>query len=348
MVDIKSKRCECGKQPSFCFPGDRTRTCCSSCKKEGMVNIKTKRCACGTRPSYGFPGDRGKKIVKTSSRVMATARVRAGALPKEQRWCQSARRAMASLLSGYDSDPEAELAAEAREKRQDSAVESRHSKRLASGWRKCLAVMADFIAAGERLAMRREADSGSASSCCAAAAAARLGTAPPAAPPGVESRGFAFSSCAAAGSSGTPAPAAAASAAAGAPGGPWAPGPASQSRCTPQTLVDADTFAQAAARVMAAPESHLLMDALRAQHAGLRSKWCQAVASGGEERGFGPFLFTHLEIVKAGSPAEKLGMARALAQDWAKRQGVGNTRETRKVLRCLGATIWAGASLSET
>ncbi len=306
-----------------------------------------------------FPGDRGKKIVKTSSRVMATGRVRAGALPKEQRWCQSARRAMASLLSGYDSDPEAELAAEAREKRQDATVESRHLKRLASGWHKSLAVLADFVAAGERLAMRRAADcaalssscsgpcaamhsAGGASSSCAAAAAASLGTAPPAAPPGVESRGFAFSSCAAAGSSGTAAPAAAASAAARAPAKPWAPGPASQRHCAPQTLVDPDTFAQTAARAMAAPESYLLTDALRAQHAGLRTKWCQAAASGGEERGFGPFLFTHLEIVKAGTPAEKFGMARALAQDWAKRQGVANTRETRKVLRCLGATICGG------
>ncbi len=119
-------------------------------------------------------------------------------------------------------------------------------ERLAQG----LAVMADFVAAGERPAMRRAPDcscsgqcaamhsAGGASSNCAAAATASLGTAPPAAPPGVEARGFAFSSCAAAGSSGTPAPAAAASAAAGAPAGPWSPGPASQRRCTLQTVVD--------------------------------------------------------------------------------------------------------------
>ena len=174
---------------------------------------------------------------------------------------------MASLLAASDSDPEAELAAEAREKRQDATVESRHLKRLASGWHKSLAVMADFVAEGERLAMRRAADcaalssscsgpcaamhsAGGASSSCAAAAAASLGAAPPAAPRGVESRGFAFSA--------------------------------------------------------------------------------------------------QLEILKAGSPAEKLGMARALVQDWAKRQGVGNTRETRKLLRCFGATILGRASLSQT
>ena len=104
MVDIKNKRCACGKHPYLGFPGDTTPTCCSSCKKDGMVDIKSTRCACGKRHSYCFPGDRGKRRVKTSAPQMAMARVRAGALPKEQKWCQAARRAMASLRSAYDSD----------------------------------------------------------------------------------------------------------------------------------------------------------------------------------------------------------------------------------------------------
>ena len=207
MVDIKNKRCACGKRPCFRFPGDRTRTCCFSCKKDGMVYIKNKlktklRCACGKRPCFGFPGDmtptccssckkdgmvdikhkrcargkrhsycllgdRGKKKVNTSAPEMALARFRAGALPKEQKWCRAARLATASLRSAYVSDVP------------------------------CAAMHS----------------AGCASSSCAAAAAASLGAAPPAAPPGVESLGFAFSHCAAAGSSGTPALAAAASAA---------------------------------------------------------------------------------------------------------------------------------------
>ncbi len=80
-------------------------------------------------------------------------------------------------------------------------------------------------------------------------------------------------------------------------------------------LRSSQSFAHAAARAMAAPESPLLTDAFRAQHAGLRTKWRRAVASGGEESGFGPFFLTNLEIPKTSSPAERLGMARALVQD---------------------------------
>ena len=101
-----------------------------------MVDIKNKRCACGTRPSYGFPGDRGKKNVKTSAQEMAMAMGWRRGCSEFAEVVPSRERGYGVAAVVYDSDPQAELAAEAREKRQDAAAESRHLKRLASGWHK--------------------------------------------------------------------------------------------------------------------------------------------------------------------------------------------------------------------
>ena len=48
MVDVKSKRCQCGKHiPSFNLPGETTPICCSECKNGEMVNVKSKTCISG-------------------------------------------------------------------------------------------------------------------------------------------------------------------------------------------------------------------------------------------------------------------------------------------------------------
>ena len=59
MVDIKNRKCLCGRaRPSFGMPGDARATCCASCKEDGMVDIKSPKCRCGrARPSFGMPGD---------------------------------------------------------------------------------------------------------------------------------------------------------------------------------------------------------------------------------------------------------------------------------------------------
>jgi hypothetical protein len=58
MINIKDKKCICGKRPSFGFENDEKATCCKDCKKEGMINIKDKKCICGKRPSFGFENDK--------------------------------------------------------------------------------------------------------------------------------------------------------------------------------------------------------------------------------------------------------------------------------------------------
>ena len=54
MVDVKSKRCACGKpQPSFGEAGGKA-VCCKDCKTPAMVNVKNKHGLCGMRqPSVG-------------------------------------------------------------------------------------------------------------------------------------------------------------------------------------------------------------------------------------------------------------------------------------------------------
>jgi len=56
MIDVKNKRCSCGKQPVFNVPGESTGICCSKCKTVEMVDVKNKRCPCGKQPVFNFPG----------------------------------------------------------------------------------------------------------------------------------------------------------------------------------------------------------------------------------------------------------------------------------------------------
>ena len=59
MINVKSKRCQCGKKhPVFNEPGETTAICCSSCKTDTMINVKSKRCQCGKKtPGYNEPGE---------------------------------------------------------------------------------------------------------------------------------------------------------------------------------------------------------------------------------------------------------------------------------------------------
>jgi hypothetical protein len=59
MVNVISKRCQCGKAiPCFNEPGETDAVCCASCKKETMVNVKDKRCTCGKAiPCFNEPGE---------------------------------------------------------------------------------------------------------------------------------------------------------------------------------------------------------------------------------------------------------------------------------------------------
>ena len=59
MVDVKNKRCECGKAiPNYNLPGESKAICCASCKSDKMVDVKNKRCECGKAiPNYNLPGE---------------------------------------------------------------------------------------------------------------------------------------------------------------------------------------------------------------------------------------------------------------------------------------------------
>ena len=57
MVDIKHKKCKCGKRPNFNEPGETNAICCSQCKTDTMVDVINKKCKCGkVRPIYNEPG----------------------------------------------------------------------------------------------------------------------------------------------------------------------------------------------------------------------------------------------------------------------------------------------------
>jgi hypothetical protein len=60
MINIKNKRCVCGKKiPSFGNIGDKNATCCYECKTHDMIDILHKKCKCGKkRPSFGNIGDK--------------------------------------------------------------------------------------------------------------------------------------------------------------------------------------------------------------------------------------------------------------------------------------------------
>ena len=58
MIDVKNKRCICGKYPTFGLSTDKSPTCCASCKSPEMINIVDKKCVCGKQPNYGLPTDK--------------------------------------------------------------------------------------------------------------------------------------------------------------------------------------------------------------------------------------------------------------------------------------------------
>lgn len=55
MINVVSKRCSCGKIPSFNLPGETIGVCCNECKTPGMIDVINKRCACGNRSYYNLP-----------------------------------------------------------------------------------------------------------------------------------------------------------------------------------------------------------------------------------------------------------------------------------------------------
>ena len=55
MIDIKNKKCKCGKSvPYFNFKEFKKAICCSKCKEQGMIDIKNKKCKCGRQPCFNF------------------------------------------------------------------------------------------------------------------------------------------------------------------------------------------------------------------------------------------------------------------------------------------------------
>jgi hypothetical protein len=51
---MSNRKCKCGKQPYFGNIEDEKATCCATCKTAGMVDIKHKKCKCGKKiPSFG-------------------------------------------------------------------------------------------------------------------------------------------------------------------------------------------------------------------------------------------------------------------------------------------------------
>ena len=63
MVDVKSKKCKCGKaRPTYNEPGETKAICCSSCKTETMVDVIHKKCKannetlCDTRGNRKYRG----------------------------------------------------------------------------------------------------------------------------------------------------------------------------------------------------------------------------------------------------------------------------------------------------
>ncbi|AGE53093.1 hypothetical protein PBCVFr5L_163L [Paramecium bursaria Chlorella virus Fr5L] len=55
MIDVRSKKCPCGKISNFNVPGEIMGICCKECKTSEMVNVVSKKCACGKRPKFNIP-----------------------------------------------------------------------------------------------------------------------------------------------------------------------------------------------------------------------------------------------------------------------------------------------------
>lgn len=59
MINVRHRKCKCGKQICFKLPGGKVATHCIKCKTEGMIDIKYKRCLskfCDTRVEKKYDG----------------------------------------------------------------------------------------------------------------------------------------------------------------------------------------------------------------------------------------------------------------------------------------------------
>ena len=56
MVDVKNKKCFCGKsQPRYNFENLKPNFC-NDCREKNMINLLFKKCKCGKRARYNFEG----------------------------------------------------------------------------------------------------------------------------------------------------------------------------------------------------------------------------------------------------------------------------------------------------
>ena len=59
MINIKDRKCKCGKIPVFNIVGEKIAICCVSCKTDTMVDVKNKlKCKCGKQSNYNNPGQK--------------------------------------------------------------------------------------------------------------------------------------------------------------------------------------------------------------------------------------------------------------------------------------------------
>jgi hypothetical protein len=73
MIDVVSRKCQCGKYPSYGFP-DGVTICCKDCKLDGMiVKKKARPCeVCEKQSSFGFPNESrigGKPVRCTEHKI---------------------------------------------------------------------------------------------------------------------------------------------------------------------------------------------------------------------------------------------------------------------------------------
>jgi hypothetical protein len=57
MIDIKNKKCKCGKSPHYNEPNEIKPICCASCKTDTMIDVSNKKCKCGKYTQFNEPGE---------------------------------------------------------------------------------------------------------------------------------------------------------------------------------------------------------------------------------------------------------------------------------------------------
>ena len=78
MVDVKNKRCICGKAiPYFNEPGQTVPICCSQLFTQTMVNVRDKKCQCGkARPYFNEPGQTVAICCSNETETMVDVKIR--------------------------------------------------------------------------------------------------------------------------------------------------------------------------------------------------------------------------------------------------------------------------------